>query len=101
MSTARRVSDIEPPVRATAGDAVGTRVLPGVSLGLGLDAEWFDRHLTAAPTVLFRIFRYPPIAEADGKMKWSVGEHTDYGLLTILAQDDNGGLEVHARNGWI
>ncbi len=30
-------------------------------------------------------------------------EHTDYGLLTILAQDGTGGLEVHApdRASWI
>ena len=32
---------------------------------------------------------------------WGVGEHTDYGLLTILGQDDHGGLEVHAPTGWI
>lgn len=46
--------------------------------------------LTADPTILFRIFRYPPGA-APG---WGVAEHTDYGLLTILRQDATGGLEV-------
>jgi isopenicillin N synthase-like dioxygenase len=83
---------------------VGHRVLRVVSLALGLDEDWFDRHLTAEPTVLFRIFRYPPTEtreEAEGSMEWSVGEHTDYGLLTLLAQDDAGGLEVHTRDGWI
>jgi hypothetical protein len=30
-----------------------------------------------------------------------VGEHTDYGLLTLLAQDDSGGLQVAAPEGWI
>ena len=49
--------------------------------------------------MLFRIFHYPPQpADDDG---WGVGEHTDYGLLTLLAQDDNGGLQVHTPDGWI
>ena len=30
-----------------------------------------------------------------------VGEHTDYGLLIILKQDDSGGLEVKSGSGWI
>jgi isopenicillin N synthase-like dioxygenase len=30
-----------------------------------------------------------------------VGEHTDYGLLTLLAQDDNGGLAVRTPRGWV
>jgi isopenicillin N synthase-like dioxygenase len=30
-----------------------------------------------------------------------VGEHTDYGLLTLLSQDDIGGLQVKTPNGWI
>jgi isopenicillin N synthase-like dioxygenase len=83
---------------------VGHALLRGISIALGLDAEWFDRHLTAAPTVLFRIFRYPTIGDAPEprqRAQWSVGEHTDYGLLTILAQDRVGGLEVRGRDGWV
>jgi isopenicillin N synthase-like dioxygenase len=70
-----------------------------MSLALGLDAWWFDRHLTADPLVLFRIFHYPPAAADDPR--WGVGEHTDYGLITILGQDASGGLEVRGRDGWI
>lgn len=80
---------------------LGHRLVRGVALGLGLDADWFDRHLTADPVVLFRIFRYPPARDAPGTGTWGVAEHTDYGLLTILAQDANGGLEVRTPGGWI
>jgi isopenicillin N synthase-like dioxygenase len=30
-----------------------------------------------------------------------VGEHTDYGVLTILKQDDVGGLQVKSKSGWV
>ena len=50
--------------------------------------------------MLFRIFHYPPRRRADDD-EWGVGEHTDYGLLTILGQDDNGGLQVRTTGGWI
>ncbi|MFN0253608.1 MAG: 2OG-Fe(II) oxygenase family protein, partial [Kofleriaceae bacterium] len=49
------------------------------------------------PTLLFRIFHYPP-TRGDA---WGVGEHTDYGILTLLLQDDVGGLEVKSRGEWI
>lgn len=81
-----------------AMESLGQVLLQGLARGLGLDERWFARELTADPTVLFRIFHYPPGDERD----WGVGEHTDYGLLTILAQDDCGGLQVKARGaGWI
>src|SRR5581483_6800618 len=79
--------------------ALGHRVLRGVALALGLDDDWFDRHLTAEPLVLFRIFHYPPAPSGDDG--WGVGEHTDYGLITLLAQDRSGGLQVHGPEGWI
>jgi len=81
-----------------AMEALGQRLLRAIGTGLGLGPDWFARHLTADPTVLFRIFRYPPVPEATG---WGVAEHTDYGLITLLAQDDNGGLEVRGPDGWI
>ena len=72
-------------------------VMRGIAVGLGMPVDWFERSLTADPTILFRIFHYPPGDDTD----WGVGEHTDYGLLTLLAQDDCGGLQVRAPSGWI
>jgi isopenicillin N synthase-like dioxygenase len=76
---------------------LGDLLLRAVAVGLGLPADWFATTVAADPTLLFRIFRYPP-APDDG---WGVAEHTDYGLLTILAQDDHAGLEVRGPDGWI
>lgn len=69
-----------------------------LAIGLGLHPDWFRTNLCADPTVLLRVFHYPPSAPEPG---WGVGEHTDYGLLTILAQDDCGGLQVHTPDGWL
>ncbi|MBB4911792.1 isopenicillin N synthase family dioxygenase [Actinophytocola algeriensis] len=77
---------------------VAQDVLRGVAASLGLAEDYFAAGYTANPTVLFRIFHYPP-AQA-GDPGWGVGEHTDYGLLTLLLQDDNGGLQVHTPDGW-
>jgi isopenicillin N synthase-like dioxygenase len=79
--------------------ATAQAVLRGVAVSLGLDAGYFADGYTADPTVLFRIFHYPP--SPPDSDDWGVGEHTDYGLLTLLAQDANGGLQVRSNDGWI
>ena len=94
------VPDLRPAVLGWIDAMVdlGAALLRAVALGLGLPAGWFAHHVTSEPTVLFRIFRYPPDPET---AQWGVAEHTDYGLLTILATDDHDGLQVHAPTGWI
>jgi isopenicillin N synthase-like dioxygenase len=96
----RQVPELRPLVLSylDALTRLGQAVLRGVALSLGLDAGYFAATCTADPTILFRVFSYPPPRQADG---WGVGEHTDYGLLTLLAQDSNGGLQVAAPEGWI
>ena len=80
---------------------VAFAVMRGVALGLGLTPDWFARELAYTPTILFRIFRYPPSTTADEPVDWGVREHTDYGLLTILMQDGPRGLEVRTPAGWL
>lgn len=81
--------------------ATGTAhaLMQGIALSLGLEHNYFYDHYTKNPTILFRIFHYPPVAASSPD--WGVGEHTDYGLLTLLAQDANGGLQVKTGSGWI
>lgn len=93
-----------PEFRATvleyiaAMTGLGHALMRGIALSLGLEEGYFADRYTADPLVLFRIFNYPP---PSNDAQWGVGEHTDYGLLTILKQDDAGGLEVKTKSGWI
>jgi isopenicillin N synthase-like dioxygenase len=76
---------------------LGHRLMSLVARGLGLGDEYFRDRYTARPTILFRIFNYPAgTADAHG-----VGAHTDYGLLTMLYQDDVGGLQVKRGSEWL
>jgi isopenicillin N synthase-like dioxygenase len=74
-------------------------VLENIAVSLDLNRDYFRSGYTANPTVLFRIFHYPP--SPAGSDDWGVGEHTDYGLVTLLAQDENAGLQVQTPDGWI
>lgn len=77
----------------------GHLVMKGIALSLGLHENYFYEKNTQKPLILFRIFHYPAIPEnAD---QWGVGEHTDYGLLTILQQDSVGGLQIKTQGKWI
>jgi isopenicillin N synthase-like dioxygenase len=79
---------------------LGHALMRGVALGLALPADHFRTEMMASPLTLFRIFHYPP-TEPIADDRWGVGEHTDYGVLTILKQDDVGGLQVRTGSTWI
>ena len=81
---------------------LGHTLMRGLALGLELDANYFRARYTTDPLILFRIFHYPPLPDsATSESTWSVGEHTDYGLLTILRQDEIGGLQIKSGDRWI
>ncbi len=80
---------------------LGHLVMGALGSALGYANDAFRAQYLADPLVLFRIFHYPAPPPEQDEQLWGVGEHTDYGLLTILAQDDCGGLEVRSRDGWV
>ena len=54
------------------------------------------------PTIWLRLLHYPPISKNSPSDLYGSAPHTDFGCLTILAQDEIGGLQVQTREGeWI
>jgi isopenicillin N synthase-like dioxygenase len=92
------------PVLTEYSDAVmdcGRRLLRGFAVSLGLDAEFF-RPLFAKPLARCSLIYYPPQPRESGSEQFGVAPHTDYGGLTLLSQDDTGGLQVRTRAGeWV
>jgi isopenicillin N synthase-like dioxygenase len=81
---------------------LGHSLMAGIALSLGLEESYFADRYTSDPLILFRIFNYPaPSLNLETESSLGVGEHTDYGLLTILKQDMSGGLEVKTKSDWV
>jgi len=77
------------------------RLLPAMALALGLPRDWFAPHFRQ-PTTFLRLLHYPPQAPDAPDDAFGSAPHTDYGFITILAQDQQGGLEVRRRDGtWL
>jgi isopenicillin N synthase-like dioxygenase len=72
-----------------------------IARGLGVGDSYFIDRYTRRPTILFRIFNYPAAPANPEPDLRGVGEHTDYGLLTLLYQDDVGGLQVKHGAAWL
>jgi isopenicillin N synthase-like dioxygenase len=81
-------------------DRVARHIVRLVALALGLPADALDAHFER-PTTFLRALHYPPQPpDADGAI--GSAPHTDYGVITLLAQDDSGGLQVRPRGAdWI
>jgi len=82
-------------------DQVARRLLEGFALGLGLSAGFFLQTSTQ-PMSRAAFVYYPPQPAAEDGARFGVAPHTDFGMLTILCQDDVGGLQVQGANGqWL
>lgn len=77
------------------------RLLRPLALALGMPRDWFAPFFEQ-PTTFLRLLHYPPQAPEAPDDAFGSAPHTDYGFITILAQDDRGGLEVRRRDGsWL
>ena len=81
-----------------AASACAEDLLRGFALGAGLDAEHFIG-LRDRPVSRGSLQYYPPQPEGAGEDQFGVAPHTDFGVLTVLCQDEIGGLQIQRRNG--
>ncbi len=85
----------------TQVDTVARHLMRGFALGLELPESFFLRQCSR-PLSRATFVYYPSQTEDMGENVFGVGPHTDFGLLTVLCQDDVGGLQVENLSGeWI
>jgi len=84
-----------------AMDELARLLLGGLALSLDLPRNFFAVFMEDDMSAL-RLLRYPPHPTADPEREVGIGAHTDWGAVTILAQDGIGGLEIQLPSGaWI
>ena len=80
---------------------VARHLMRGFAIGLGLEDDFFLRSCER-PLSRASLVHYPAQPEDLGEDRFGVGPHTDFGVLTVLCQDEVGGLQVRDVNGdWI
>ena len=84
-----------------AAHEVAHHLMRGFALGLDLPEDFFLRS-ASQPLSRASYVYYPAQPPEAGEDQFGVGPHTDFGVLTVLCQDDVGGLQVQDVNGdWI
>ncbi len=75
------------------------KVLRVFSAALEVERDFFVQYHTGE-NVTLRLLHYPSAGvDAVSPEQLGAGAHTDYGVITLLFQDDVGGLEVLDKNG--
>ncbi|OUR77110.1 hypothetical protein A9Q83_12820 [Alphaproteobacteria bacterium 46_93_T64] len=81
--------------------SVALKILQAMALALGQEQDFFDKRFDHSTSIL-RMLHYFPASHRSVPDQPGAGAHTDYGCLTILSQDEVGGLQVQHKDGhWI
>ena len=76
------------------------RLLEALALSLGQAANAFHPVVSKTPYQLLKLIHYP--GQHGGGERQGVGAHKDSDLLSLILQDNEGGLEVELANGeWL
>ena len=81
-------------------EALARRLMVAMAGSLGLPPGHFSAFCDGAMSVL-RLLHYPPQPPNPLPGEKGCGEHTDWGCLTLLWQDEAGGLQVRSGGDWI
>lgn len=86
---------------SAALDRLARHLMGLMALGLQLPRDHFEPFMRN-PMPVLRLLHYPPQSASQVEGQIGSGAHTDWGGLTLLAQDSAGGLQVQGRDGqWI
>jgi isopenicillin N synthase-like dioxygenase len=82
-------------------EALGKHLMRAIALSLELPESQFDDGFDE-PGCTVRLLHYPPHPSNAAENQLGAGAHTDWGSVTMLLQDESGGLEVRNTDGsWI
>ncbi|NNE89333.1 MAG: isopenicillin N synthase family oxygenase [Silicimonas sp.] len=81
---------------------VGEKVLSAIAVSLDVAPDFFKSRYVS-PLARGQMVYYPPSSPKDEAVeRFGVAPHTDFGVLTLLLQDQSGGLQVRTSEGvWI
>ncbi|XP_058086773.1 gibberellin 20 oxidase 3-like [Magnolia sinica] len=82
-------------------DGLGMVIFKMLAHGLGLEDDFFTKNFDEKEATMIRVNRYPPCPLPERCL--GLGSHSDPHTLTILLQDEVGGLQVQTdgRDRWV
>ncbi|KAJ6037087.1 hypothetical protein N7540_001366 [Penicillium herquei] len=86
----------------TAMTSLAEDILRALAWTLGLEDDFFSS-FCEEPVATLRLLHYPPQDPATTDTERGIGAHTDFGAVTILLQDQTGGLQVwnNSSTEWV
>ncbi|KAL8670378.1 MAG: hypothetical protein Q9168_005083 [Polycauliona sp. 1 TL-2023] len=75
-------------------------ILKAMAMGIGLDDEDYFLHYHSGHENQLRLLHYPPVpaANVENDSSTRMAAHSDWGSITMLFQDDCGGLQIENPN---